>query len=67
MKNLENDQRQISLKFTVTCESPICMQSGDTLKERADHYVEMCREAIESEMCHWATIQLLLIWKKLMS
>ena len=53
MKNLENDQRQISLRFTVICESPICMQLGDTLKERVDHYIEMCRKAIESEMRHW--------------
>ena len=53
MNNLEKDQRQISLKFTVICESPICMQLGDTLKEKVDHYAEMCREAIESEMRHW--------------
>ncbi len=53
MKDLEKDERQIRLTFTVICESPICMQTGDTLNEKVEHYVKMCSEAIESEMCHW--------------
>lgn len=53
MKDLEKDEREIRLTFTVICESPICMQLGDTLNEKVEHYVKMCSEAIESEMRHW--------------
>lgn len=51
--DLDNDNRTIRVTFTVICESSVCMQIGDNLNDRINHYTKMCTEAMEEEMRHW--------------
>ncbi len=50
---MERDDRLIRVTFTVICESPLSMQEGDTIKEKAENYADMCAEAMDDSMRHW--------------
>ena len=50
---MKRDDRPIRVTFTVICESPLSMQEGDTIKEKAENYADECTEAMDDSMRHW--------------
>lgn len=44
-----DDNRTIRITFTVVCESPVCMQLGDSLNDRIKNYIKSCTEAMEGK------------------
>ena len=50
MKDLDNDDREISIIFEVKCNSPISMQSGNSVIDRVNDYISTCIECINGSM-----------------
>lgn len=50
---MKRDDRPIRVTFTVICESPLSMQEGGTVKEKAENYANMCYDVIGDSTRSW--------------